>query len=75
MHVVADAEITPILFLNSSYVGVYTLLAELTVFITATIAAHSRCILRPNLNIHIFLFKRQMPFFKLFCNSPGKHIG
>lgn len=34
MHVAADAEITPILVLNSAYVGISTLLTELTAVIS-----------------------------------------
>ena len=44
VHVAANVEITSILFLDCSYVGVSTFLTEFTVLITAAIAAHFRCI-------------------------------
>jgi len=62
MHVAADAEITPILFLNSAYVGVSTLLTEFTVLITAAIAAHSRCIFCYNQNLLFYFLRDKCPF-------------
>jgi len=67
MHVAADAEITPILFLNSAYVGVSTLLTEFTVLIAAAIAAHPRCIFCYNQNLYIFLLKNKCLFSSSFA--------
>jgi hypothetical protein len=47
VHIASDTEVSPVLLLDGSHMGIITLIAQLTIFVAGSVASHARCIVPP----------------------------